>query len=166
MKPRYFLYLLLLSAVICGCQKGPDTQFIEGVVTLDGVPVGNATVNFIPKPVDYKPDGINRPLLASGFTDEKGYYRLSSVMGGRIGGGTTAGEYVITIVKKEQTNKPVIKPGERQTINVANIRPKYKYFVPEKFENKETSEVELSVSKGKNRFNFNLKSDGSFEINP
>ncbi|MGL4595797.1 MAG: hypothetical protein ACRCUY_13830 [Thermoguttaceae bacterium] len=161
---RHILFLLALIAII-GCRKGPDTQFIEGVVTLDGTPVEKATVNFIPKPVDYDPNDINRPLLASGFTDEKGQYRLSSVMGGNIGGGTTVGEYIVTIVKKEQTNKPVVTSANIPK-NINNIRPVFQYIVPEKFEKRETSGVELSVGKGKNRFNFDLKSDGSFEIKP
>lgn len=165
-KKHLFLFVfLVLSVVFFGCRKGPDTQFIEGVVTLDGAPVEKATVNFIPKPTDYDPNDMNRPLLASGFTDEKGYYRLSSVMGGKIGGGTTFGEYAVTIVKKEQTNKPIIKDG-KVPANINKVRPLFKYHVPEKFEKKESSGMELSVSRGKNRFNFNLKSDGSFEIGP
>ncbi|HBT77364.1 MAG TPA: hypothetical protein DEB39_10690 [Planctomycetaceae bacterium] len=162
MKYKQTLWMICLILVsLLGCRKGPDTQFIEGVVKLDGVPLEKATVTFAPKSTDYDPETLERPLLASGVTDEKGYYRLSSVGGGQIGGGTTVGSYVVLIVKKEQTNTPPpAKPGEPSI----SVRPEYKYHTPKKFETRDTSGIEVDVVKGRNHFQFDLQSDGGFEI--
>lgn len=160
MKKLEYGLLIALLLLCVSCTRGPNTQFIEGIVTLDGVPAERATVNFLPKSPSEALDSTERPLLASGVTDAQGYYRLSSVMGGKFGGGTTMGEYKVTLVKKEQTNKPIVKDDRP----VRSIRPVYKYHIPEKFEKRGTSEIEVTVTKGKNRFNFDLQSDGSFEI--
>ncbi|MCC9606747.1 carboxypeptidase-like regulatory domain-containing protein [Blastopirellula sp. JC732] len=75
------LFCLLLSLpVSLGCGQRGDKQIfaVEGTVTLDGKPLSNATVLFIP--------GQSRPSGA--MTDENGYYELNYTdhqKGARIG---------------------------------------------------------------------------------
>lgn len=146
--------------IVCGCHQGPPTQFVEGIVTLDGNVLNDVSVSFVPKTKDQAPgDPNDRPLIASGLTDEKGRYRLSAIMGGKAGGGTTVGEYNVSITKKEMTHAPDIE----KSMGGKN-RPKYRDIVPEKFGNSKTSGITATVVKGRNRFDFDLRSDGSFEV--
>ncbi len=69
---------------------GPDVNYVEGVVTLDGSPVEGVTVGF--SPVD--PAG----MAAVGTTDANGVF--SSVdRGRRAEGGALPGEYNVTFMK-------------------------------------------------------------------
>jgi len=156
---RLFVLVFLVSALtfLLGCgKKGPAVHHVEGIVTVDGQPVEGANVNFAPKQV-LGPDDLSGPLLAGGTTGSNGKYTLSTSRGSAVGGGTTAGEYHVTIVKKKMTNAPTapLAPGQR-------IIPQYEYGVPQVFER--DSKISVEVVKGKNTFNFDLKSDGTFEV--
>ena len=149
-----FVCLLVLFS---GCGPGgPALQYVEGVVTLDGKPVEDANISFAPKQV-LETDNDNGPLLAGGQTDANGRYKLSTSLSTGIDKGTTVGEYVVTIVKKRVTNPPT-GPGQQMG------RPIFEYTVPRVFENSDDSKITVTVVKGKNTFNFDLKSDGTFEV--
>ena len=64
------LYLLCLSLAVCGCGSGSGTVPVSGVVKLDGQPLKNASVSFVPEG-----DGKQ----ATGTTDEAGKFALSTV---------------------------------------------------------------------------------------
>jgi len=153
---RFFVLVpfVCLLALLFGCgQKGPKVHFVTGIVTLDGQPVEGASVNFAPKQAT-DPSDIKGPLLAGGTTDANGKYTLSTTRGSAVGGGTTEGEYHVTIVKKKLTNPPTA-PGAMVG------RPQYEYGVPQVFER--DSKMTAEVVKGKNTINFALKTDGTFE---
>lgn len=155
------LFAILLG-VSSGCgKKGPPTQYIEGVVTLDGKPVEKALVGFIPtQSADMSnPNNLNVPLIATGNSDADGKFRISAVQGGKIGRGTTVGEYRVMIVKKEMTNIPVGQKGKPTP--VMKGPPKFRYVVPKVFEDPNKSGIVVTVKKGTNKFDFALKSDGS-----
>ena len=156
---------VVMLLTFAGCKKGPNVQYVEGTVSVDGKLLDECTVTFCP--ILTSGDDLNsdqRPLTASGVTDEKGLYRLSSLMGGSIGGGTTVGEYKVCIVKKKDTKpKPNIGPGDRLPTS-AEMRPIWKYETPEIFEEQGKTPITVTVEKGKNTFHFDLKSDGTFEI--
>ncbi len=155
------LFAMLLG-VSSGCgKKGPPTQYIEGVVTLDGKPVEKALVSFIPtQPADLSnPDNLNVPLIASGNCDTDGKFLISAIQGGKIGAGTTEGEYRVMIVKKEITNAPVAQ--KNKPTPVMKGPPKFRYVVPKVFEDPNKSGIVVTVKKGVNKFDFALKSDGS-----
>lgn len=159
-----FCLLMILLGMSGGCgKKGPPTQYIEGIVTLDGKPVDNALVSFIPvQSVDMSnPNNLNVPLIATGNSGTDGKFRLSAVQGGKIGRGTTEGEYRVMIVKKEMTNAPVVQKGK--PIPVMKGPPKFKYIVPKVFENPNKSGIVVTVKKGTNKFDFALKTDGSVD---
>ena len=85
---------LVAAVALCcilqaGCgPRGPDVQLVEGFVTLDGSPCANAVVGFSP---------AAGGLPATGRTRPDGSYRITAVRGGRDTGGTTVGEYLVTI---------------------------------------------------------------------
>lgn len=154
--------IAILPCMLSGCRgKGPPTQYIEGTVTLDGQPVEKALVSFVPVQAQDMSnlDNLNVPLIATGNSDTEGKFRLSAVQGGKIGRGTTIGEYRVTIVKKELLNPPVVKDGK--VIKPMNGPPKFQYVVPKAFEDPKKSDIVVTVKKGANRFEFALNSDGS-----
>ena len=140
----------------CG-PSGPRVNLVDGLITLDGVPLTQASVAFVADSPDSSPNNQQLPFLATGMTDENGRYNLTTVRGGKIGGGAMLGKFNVTINKKVVTNPP--PPGFQ-----GNYRPIYKQITPKKFGDEEESGIVVEVVKGKNVFNFGLKSDGSFEI--
>ena len=153
------LWIVFVPASFWGCShKGPVVHHVTGIVTLDGQPVADANVSFVPKQAS-SPDDLNASLLAGGATDVAGKYTLSTARGSAVGGGTTAGEYKVTIVKKKMANalNGPLAPGQR-------FVPQYEYEVPRAFEDSSKSNIFVEVVKGKNIFNFALKSDGTCEV--
>ena len=80
----------------------PDLAEVEGTVTVDGKPVSNLAVAFIP-------DG-GRPSL--GITDESGHYQLSYFRGET---GAVLGPHKVMITTNQETAPP---PGYRDPIPV------------------------------------------------
>ena len=97
--------LLLITACLLGlasgCSRGrqyPPTHSVSGVVTVEGQPVAEAIVSFLPD------DGQNP---ANGVTDASGRYELTSFT---RGDGAMEGSFRVTIVKyeKEGEDKPAV----------------------------------------------------------
>jgi hypothetical protein len=74
MTARACLLGVLLSLLLAGCGGvGPRTVPVSGTVTLNGQPLANATVVFVPVPDAASKD----PLPSSvGITDNEGHYSL------------------------------------------------------------------------------------------
>ncbi len=73
------LLCLLSLPMVLGCGGSSDMGRVKGVVTLDGQPVADATVEFTP-------EGEGRP--STGMTDANGHYELAysaKVNGAEIG---------------------------------------------------------------------------------
>lgn len=124
--------LVLLAA---GCRPpGPDVQMVEGVVTLDGKPLGGAYVTFVPS----TPDGIS----AAGLTRDDGGYVVSATVGKRFGEGTVRGEYVVTV------EKWVDPPNGGQALLVS----------PRVYADRATTPLRAVVNTGRNSLDFTLSS--------
>jgi hypothetical protein len=135
---------VLVLATGCGT-KGPDVQFVEGRVTLDGAPLANATVGYTSAEATGLPP-------AYGVTDESGVYRLTSI-GGRHGRGAMVGTFVVTVMKYESEEVPENDP--RQT------PPKVWSVVPLFYGDVSTSPLRATVAEGANTgaaFDFDLPS--------
>jgi len=143
---------LVAAVALCcilqaGCgPRGPDVQLVEGFVTLDGSPCANAVVGFSP---------AAGGLPASGRTRPDGSYRITAVRGGRDNGGTTVGEYLVTIDKMELLPPPP-NPLNQQ------LEPEFRYIVPRAYGDQATSGLKATVRRGLNsgpEFRFDLRSD-------
>lgn len=67
--------LLMLAVAVClgGCGRGPTFASVEGVVRLDGKPLADAEVQFIP---DITQGATGPP--ASAYTDKDGRFRIAA----------------------------------------------------------------------------------------
>jgi hypothetical protein len=148
-----------------GCtQSGPAVQFVEGRILLDGQPVSGATVGF-------GPVSPATGLPAAGTTDTDGVFHLTASGGGTPGGGTLAGDYVVTVLKVEQSGAKALptpddpdygKSTDSSAPSPAGGPPQY--VVPQPYSNPETSGLKATVKSGRNTgdaFVFNL--EGGFK---
>jgi hypothetical protein len=126
----------VLSLVCLGCDRGPEIASVEGTVTMDGKPLPNASVVFIPE--------NGRP--AGARTDERGHYVLEFTEGRQ---GAIPGKNWIRINTAAEASEaadgtPI--PAQRETI-------------PAKYNTQ--SALEFTVEAGKkNIANFDLDSKG------
>jgi len=125
--------MLLLFAAGCSGEKVPGLGRVTGTVTMDGQPVPDASVIF---------DAANPGEPPSlGKTDASGNYELYYSRGHK---GATIGEHAVYI-------------STYQAPNDENPQPK-KETIPAKYNGK--SELKVTVTRGKNIHNFELKSGG------
>lgn len=156
-----FRSLLLSSSflsmgVLIGC-GGPSTiktEYVEGLLTVDGEPVPDATVQFVPV-------NEGQGLPAVGMTDERGIYTLTASPGGdqraEHGGGTTPGEYHVGIIANKVDTPMSPEEAEEAGIEYqppseAEQRqgPPITYVVPQKYNYPKGSGITVTVSEGKN----------------
>lgn len=130
------LGLCLLGLTCLGCDSGPEIASVEGNVTMDGKPLPNASVIFVPE------DG--RPAGAT--TDDQGHYVLTFTEGRR---GAVPGRNKVQIsTARDPSETPAGEPI-----------PAAPETVPMKY-NAQT-ELEFTVEPGtKNVADFALTSEG------
>lgn len=153
-----------VMAAVAGCgaskPKAVSTEMVEGIVTLDGQPVSEATVTFLPVQ-----EGTG--ASATGMTDSEGKYTLTAVgagIGAQPGAGTLPGEYYVGVVKASLPDIPASADlGDSAKSTATTERPredvKITYLVPEKFRDPPTSGVKVTVKAGKNNIPIDLKSN-------
>ena len=150
----YVLFPVLVLG-LSGCQKNPlGLAPVNGTVTLDNEVVSGATVTFHPVSAD--------GLVASGRTENDGTFVLNTAGGGDVMG-AKPGEYLVTIVKKEGFYGEIApRSAEQQSgkpaeyIPTPAAAPKSESLLPKKYGNKDTSELKVNVTKGKNVCTFAL----------
>jgi hypothetical protein len=76
--PRWLSVLLALASLVTapGCNRGPQFAEVEGTVRLDGQPLRDVEVVFLPDPEA----GTLGPS-SSAYTDERGHYNLATAKG-------------------------------------------------------------------------------------
>ena len=84
-----YAFLLIVAAAGCGGGSGPEFQEAGGVVTLQGEPLANASVTFIP----VKEDGATAGPVATAVANQAGEFQLST--GGESG--AVAGTHKVTV---------------------------------------------------------------------
>ena len=152
---------LLVTALGCG-HKGPQVQFVEGRVLLDGEPIEGCDVGFSPLTVG---------LSAYGRTNAAGLFRLTTVRGGRPLGGAQIGDYAVTVVKwRNRLDDLGPKPDPADAAASARWQVEADrlmslpadYIVPKAYGDKATSPLRATVRKGRNTgpdFTFELSND-------
>ncbi len=142
-----FAVLVAFTGTFAGCGSSRiPTEPVEGVVTLDGVPVEKVNVNFIPK-------NTGTGETAGGMTDAAGKYVLSS-MNGDFGKGALEGEYLVTLSKMEVTTFDKPRPSPSGMIYSSS-----KELMPKECVTARSTKLTAKVVKGKNTFNFDVKSN-------
>ena len=94
MKSFWTLLLVIGLSVVfvsSGCKKSPYVP-VTGKVSLDGGPLEEAMVTYIPK---NSAEGVT----ASSYTNAQGVYTLQTSGGGEAGTGTKPGDYTVTVKK-------------------------------------------------------------------
>lgn len=135
--------LLLLMAVLPGCSDGPELIPVSGKVTVDGKPLAEGTVKFIP---------AQGGRSARSSITENGTYQLSSF---KKGDGVPPGDYIVTIEAMKDLNEG--KKAKSQELdpeltkydfggNIADVaESKIVYLVPEEYAFKERTPLKATV---------------------
>jgi hypothetical protein len=145
---NFYFVLTIIFITFIGCspsmKRDLPVEYVEGIVTMDGVPLDNASIQFIPKTG-------NQGEAAGGYSDVKGKYTLSS-MNGDIGKGALPGDYIVLITKT------ISVPISGVIHNEGDAPPEEsKEVLPAVYNNRSKPLWEVTVVKGKNTFNFDVK---------
>lgn len=160
MTARSFPLLILCVVMSAACtmigcsSRGPKVEFVEGAVLLDGKPIDNATVCFIPQASS---GDTPRGLTAVGRTKADGTFQLNAIAGARAGAGTAVGAYAITIVKQE--GPPIPEPDASGYLPPAPPNMDVRDVIPKVYGSPTTTPLRADVIAGKNRFQFELRSE-------
>jgi len=151
---RNILGLLIICSLLmfagCGSKgRGLKVEYVEGVVTLDDQPLEGASVTFIPKTEGGKEES------ASGYSDEKGVYKLSSV-NGDPGKGAVAGEYVVNVSKVKVEDPKAGMSYEQATVSTTVVKQIQE--LPAIYQDRKNSPLTFTVKPGKNKIDIELKS--------
>jgi hypothetical protein len=156
---------LCVVVALAGCSRrtGLAVEFVEGQVTLDGQPLADALVGFSP---------TARPgYSASGRTDTRGLYRLTTSRGGGPLRGAPVGEYVVTVRKyRNQMESLGPEPDPSEATAHATWKAEFERLstmslqslIPEGYGDQATSGLRATVKRGRNtgpEVSFTLKSD-------
>ena len=164
---RFVLFFLgLIAAVVAttGCGGTPtlQTEYVEGVVTVDGQPVAEATVTFVPVTE-------GQGASATGMTDAQGVYKLTAAVTGEVAAkaeaGTLPGEYYVGVMKNVVDTPLSQEEAEQQGIEYEPPppgtlqEPKITFVVPQKYNNPRKSGIQVTVQQGQNNIPIELTSE-------
>jgi hypothetical protein len=143
--------LVLVTLVIgvgCGAGvKAPVTVPVEGVVQLDGAPLADAKITFIPT----TDKTINACL---GTTDAEGKYVLTQASYK----GASPGSYKVTIESfRLNDGKPVPEELKNDPMQLVAMK-RAKQILPLKYSNSEKTELKAEVEVTATKVDFDLKS--------
>jgi len=146
MKRIAFSIFTFFLTMLIGC--GSNLTKVTGKVTLDGQPVEGASVTFTQK--------SNPSIMSIGKTDANGVYSVVTFKGGdKAIKGANPGEYVVSIVKKEEDGPPKKDTSEMTIQEKVNyemsltsgsmMKKKFIYHVPQKYEVADRSGLTVEV---------------------
>jgi len=173
MKLNHFAFILVCVFVTlcfsagCGTKgKGLKTEYVEGIITLDGVPLEGASVQFSPADPFSSNPTPGQPEMANGLTDKNGKYTLSSI-NGDFGKGAIAGEYRVLVSKikattaeLDESGRPVDGKGFGRDAAGQPITTIQEDLIPPVYHDRKKSPLTYTVVSGKNlNVDFDLKAD-------
>jgi len=114
-----YLVLPIFVLLITGCgSDGPELIPVSGTVTLNGTPIDEVVVTFVPKQAG-KP--------AMGLTDEQGRFSLSTT---EVDDGAAVGSYYATVTSIDQG---ATRPDAQGLSTGLEIHPRQKSIIPERY---------------------------------
>lgn len=147
---RLFAAVCLLVMLVCiGCDSGPPLGSVSGKVTMDGQPMENVLVTFVPE---------QGGRAATGKTDASGQYELIYL----THKGALVGKHKVTVTTLQEAKKPVSEmrsdspeyqkylKESQDDYNKAVVREP----IPERYNAK--TELVKEVSSGKNVIDLEL----------
>jgi len=140
---------LLLVVALTGCRSdgGLKVEYVEGIITLDGEPLSEASVTFVPTS-----DGPTVET-AMGMTNDKGIYKLSS-MNGKPLAGAVVGEYKVLVSKIHAES---LSEGLEYGTSMGYTVPyKQTHLLPRIYRDMEQTPFSATVKKGRNKLDFSL----------
>jgi hypothetical protein len=157
------LGLAIYAVGMTGCGGGEavlDTEFVQGVVTLDGKPVAEATVVFVPVTE-------GKGVSATGRTDASGTYKLTAANTGGAAataeGGTLPGEYYVGVTKSVSetplSEEEAFEKGVKYVAPAPGQAPKLTHEVPQKYNKPLESGLKVTVQAGTNDIPIELTSN-------
>ena len=138
MKPISFLMVLALS--LAGCGDGPSEK-IQGRVTLNGDPLPNAAMQFIPI-------GETGGTGASGMTDKDGNYLLTPH---HQAAELAVGEYKVVISRRLNPD------GSEPDPNTPPIESQAVETLPPHYSDRERTKLRVKIAKDKKQHDFQLE---------
>ncbi len=161
--------LMLLGLAVCitvaaGCGGPPtlQTEYVEGLVTVDGEPVADAIVTFVPVTE-------GQGASATGMTNAQGIYKLTATVTGDVAAtpeaGTLPGEYHVGVLKNvvdsPMTQQEAEEKGIKYVPPAPGVRqePKITYVVPQKYNVPRKSGIQVTVEPGRNNIPLELTSN-------
>ena len=125
---------LVATIAITGCSPtaAPPTNEVSGMVTLNGEPMGQVAVMFIP---DRKVNG--RTVESTGITDESGRYELiyslptTDSNNPLAGKGAVAGRHTVTVLDYKMVAESLPPPGRIPAIYTEKNSTPLSYEVKE-----------------------------------
>ncbi|MCL2005827.1 MAG: hypothetical protein FWG73_06645 [Planctomycetaceae bacterium] len=145
--------ILLLSLMLVGCgDRGPNTHYVEGIITLHGEPLEGALITFHPVP-----DGTN-DKIAAGRSDESGVYKLTADSG-LPERGAFEGDYIVTISRID-VETTLLPPDPRDPSGNQMSGPSiHTQITPRVYGSPSTSPFTATVNPGRNEnVNFDMTS--------
>lgn len=140
--PRLFLTISLLSfacLTLAGCSGAdrPDLVEIEGTVTLDGEPLGEAQIYFLTADPD---SPYQRP--ASGKTDASGKFTLSTYGDAE---GVPLGTYKVGVIKQEVVGE-LPENANPEGLGESGVPIKMKWLTPREYASPDESGITVEVT--------------------
>lgn len=140
--------LVVFALLFSGCDSGPATGLVTGVVTIDGNPVADATVSFYPA----------QGRASTARTDENGKYELSF---SRQKKGAVLGEHKVTIITEVLTETDygasddyANREGDESLGKIKNRNRAE--MLPSKYRDRKLTDLTANVEPGENVFDFPL----------
>ena len=152
LKNRAWLFAIVLLLSI-GCGGDDRVSDVSGTVTLDGEPIADATLTFMPQ------DG-GRPGF--GITDANGAFTLTTFA---EGDGAVHGAHSVTITAMEEKVSEKAEElaeefGSLSEVMQRRRKPKQIWRVPQRYSESDTSGLEFEVKRGeKNVADFSLTTE-------
>jgi len=136
---RTALLWLTLGACLpltAGCNEASNRRGLEGTVTLDGAPLAEGSIAFVPWPETKGPP--------AGGPIRDGSYQVSR------DGGTFVGKFSVSIKASRRT-------GRKEHDSMGNLVDQFVQYIPRRYNRDTRLNAEVTDS-GPNRFDFELDS--------